>query len=114
MSAEGLVPGMDQPTQPTVKRQVRRGIRLHISPRAAMANGHMERYSKSTALRETQGLDTEDQTLDDSCTWGVCNRQSRGDGNSTVAAWGQGGCRSCTGFIPGNDDVLILDHGGAP
>ena len=75
-----------------------------------MANGHMERYSKSTALRETQGLDTEDQTLDDSCTWGVCNRQSRGDGNSTVAAWGQGGCRSCTGFIPGNDDVLILDH----
>lgn len=73
-----------------------------------MANGHTERYSKST------GLDTEDQTLDDSCTWDVCDRQSRGEGHSTVAARGQGGRRSCTGFIPGNDEVLILDHGGAP
>lgn len=45
---------------------------------------------------------------------GVCDRQSRGEGDSTVAARGQGGRRSCTGFIPGNDEVLILDHGGAP
>lgn len=63
MSAEGSVPGMDQLTQPIIKRQVSRGVRLDISPRAAMANGHTEGYSKST------GLDTEDQTLDDSCTW---------------------------------------------
>lgn len=31
-----------------------------------------------------------------------------------VPARGQGGCPSGTEFLPGNEDVLILDHGGAP
>lgn len=65
-----------------------------------MANGHMDRHSKSTALRELEGLDTEDQALGDSRTREVCNGQIHGDGNGTVAAWGQGGCRARTGFTP--------------
>lgn len=31
-----------------------------------------------------------------------------------VPATGQGGCPSGTESLPGNEDVLIVDHGGAP